>query len=102
MDKKELKKNLIREIISMYHTTRMAETPVEDHILSKPCVQKAFAKLLGEREDINDGYFLSPYSEKGHRFDIPVKKCIRCGEYAINIFEDAAYGDIRECIPNVE
>ena len=37
------RKALIDEIIGMYHTTRLSDTPAADHILSKPSVQKAFA-----------------------------------------------------------
>lgn len=35
----------VREVISMYHTTRMGDVPAEKHILSKPSVQKAWATL---------------------------------------------------------
>lgn len=39
------RKALIDEVISMYHTTRMADTPAADHILSKRPVSKAFDAL---------------------------------------------------------
>jgi len=46
---------LIDEIISMYHTTRLSETPVAVHILSKPSVKKAFARFEREILDTRPG-----------------------------------------------
>lgn len=37
---------LIDAIISMYHTTRMRDTPAADHVLTKRVVQDAFDSLL--------------------------------------------------------
>lgn len=39
------RKALIDEIISSYHTTRLADVPASTHILSKPNVVVAFANL---------------------------------------------------------
>jgi len=42
-------KPLVREIISMYHTTRLADADVAAHILGKPSVRRAIAKIEGEQ-----------------------------------------------------
>ena len=39
----EIEKELIDQIISAYHTTRLSDVPAAVHILSKDAVQKAFA-----------------------------------------------------------
>jgi DNA-binding FadR family transcriptional regulator len=39
----EMEKKLITAIISMYHTTRLSDTPFADHIHSKAIVRAAFA-----------------------------------------------------------
>jgi hypothetical protein len=42
-------KPLVREIISMYHTTRLADADVAAHILGKPSVRRAIAKIEGQQ-----------------------------------------------------
>ncbi len=48
MTDEEAMKAVVREVISMYHTTRLDSDPVP-HVLSKPSVQRAFA-AFAERE----------------------------------------------------
>lgn len=50
-------KNLISTIISMYHTTRLTDTPFADHIHGKAIVREAFAEyraaaLTAQAEEI--------------------------------------------------
>ncbi len=55
-----------------------------------------------------DGSPAHPYpgteyvTAKGHHLDSAHGKCIRCGEPAINLYEDAMYGPVRECIHSGE
>ena len=36
-------------------------------------------------------------AEKGHRLDKAHGRCINCGAPAIDLYEDAAYGGVRDC-----
>ncbi|SLK03667.1 hypothetical protein SAMN06295987_104275 [Novosphingobium mathurense] len=49
-----------------------------------------------QKPDMSSPFF-SMYGEKGHELDSAHGKCIRCGCPAINLYEDAAYGPIRDC-----
>lgn len=44
-----------------------------------------------------DGITIDYVAEKGHRLDTAHGRCIHCRTYAIDLYEDAAYGDVREC-----
>lgn len=47
-EREQLARELIRRVISAYHTTRLIDTPAEIHILSKPHVRQALGDLLRE------------------------------------------------------
>jgi hypothetical protein len=36
---------LVNTIISMYHTTRLKDTPISEHILEKECVKEIFDEM---------------------------------------------------------
>jgi hypothetical protein len=48
--------------------------------------------------EVMEGPFLKPYADAGHWFDTAHGKCIRCGEHAINLYEDMMYGPVRKCV----
>jgi hypothetical protein len=41
-------------------------------------------------------------TEVGHRLDSAHGKCVRCEADAIDLYEDAAYGDVRRCVNDTE
>lgn len=44
-----------------------------------------------------DGITINYVHEKGHRLNTAHGHCRFCGEPAINLYEDAAYGPVRDC-----
>lgn len=49
-----------------------------------------------ELADMQNSWF-KEYADLGHAFDKPVRKCVRCGVPAIDLFEDGIYGPLRAC-----
>jgi len=64
--------------------------------------EHAVPLLRDRRPEAPSSSFFGIYYDAGHELDDPKGRgpvrCVNCGAQAIDLFEDAAYGDVRKCI----
>lgn len=67
-----------------------------------PMAEQPVPLLRDRRPEAPGSSFFGIYYGAGHELDDPKGRgpvrCVNCGAQAIDLFEDAAYGDVRKCI----